>query len=519
MFKVNSPNLYMKRIKSFPTFIRSLEHPKPKNYFSISDMLILLIFLFLGLFSRSFRIAFPPNRVFDEAHFGHFTNQYVKRLYFHDIHPPLGKLLLALMGYLTGYDGQIDFKGDDYKDLHYYSLRSVPSTFSALIPPASFLSMRIFGYSTIASILVAIYLTTESMLIVESHLILIDGFLHAFTVLTILGVSMLDSNPYSKFALIFASLMGGCTFSIKYTGLSVLVFFGAQQFIYYSKSSLVYFFNVHKLDKKPLVGYRSKLRNIISMIKINSKIIFKIPFVKLIGRMLIVLIISFTVMFLTFIIHIIILDYKGEGDGFMPNIFRQTLVYKHMNDMSARTCCMSMRKRVMTLIHVMHRSNMGITASHSASSKWYDWPLARMKSIAYYTRKYHLVLFATPIIWYTAAIGPIICLFLAGFGYFFGNVGLTKLIIWPAGYYASWIPFCLIPRVLFVYHYLVPLIFGCFSFAAALDVLLSNYKKWKSSLFVLIAALTITMYIFFAPWMYAMANFNWGIRTWKSKMF
>lgn len=507
-----------KKIKSFPTFIRSLQHPKPKTFFSLSDMLLLLLFLFIGLFSRSFRIQFPPNRVFDEAHFGRFTNEYIRRTYFHDIHPPLGKLLLALMGYLTNYDGNIDFNGDAYRDLHYFSLRSVPSTFSALIPPASFLAMRMFGYSTIASILVAIYLTAESMLIVESHLILIDGFLHSFTALTILGVAMLESGSHSKFALIFTSIMAGCTFSIKYTGMSVLVFIGAQQFLIFSKSSFLYFFRIQKIDKKTSIKAQNKFQYYLSLIKQYSQMIYNTQIMKLIIRMLFIVLISFSLMIITFIIHIIILDYQGSGDAFMPYKFRQTLVYSN-KDFGRRTCCMSMWDRVKTLIIVMHRSNMGITSQHSASSKWYDWPFARMKSIAYYTRYYNLVLFPTPIIWYTAAIGPIICLFLAIFGYFVGNVGLTKLIVWPAGYYSSWLPFALIPRVLFVYHYLVPLIFGCFSFVVALDVLLSNAKKWKTAIFVLIAIAEILSYIFFAPWTYAMAGYSWSARIWKKKMF
>lgn len=512
----------MKKIKSFPTLIRSLQHPKPKKLFSLSDMLLLILFLFVGLFSRSFRLQYPPNRVFDEAHFGRFTNEYIKRTYFHDIHPPLGKLLLALMGYLTNYDGNIDFNGDYYRDLHYYSLRSVPSTFSALIPPASFLAMRIFGYSTAASILVAVYLTAESMLIVESHLILIDGFLHSFTALTILGVSMLESNPHSKFALIFTAIMAGCTFSIKYTGMSVLVFIGAQQFLIYSKSSLLYFFKIKKIEKKTTMTIpnqiRSKIENYITMIVQYLKIIYNTQVMKLIIQMLIIIIISFSLMILTFIIHIIILDFQGSGDAFMPYKFRSTLVFNR-NDMSRRTCCMSMWERVKTLIVIMHRSNMGITSQHSASSKWYEWPFAKMKSIAYYTRDYNIILFATPIIWFTAAIGPILCIVLAVCGYFFGNVGLTKVIVWPAGYYASWLPFALIPRVLFVYHYLVPLIFGCFSFAVALEVMLSNFKKWKTAIIILIISSEIVMYIFYLPWTNGMAGYNWSIRLWKRKMF
>lgn len=47
---------------------------------------------------------------FDEVHFGKFASKYIKTQYFVDVHPPLAKLLITLMGFVFGYDGQFDFK-------------------------------------------------------------------------------------------------------------------------------------------------------------------------------------------------------------------------------------------------------------------------------------------------------------------------------------------------------------------------------------------------------------------------
>ena len=54
--------------------------------------------LFLGaaaLWTRLYRIGSPASVVFDEQHFGRFCMHYVRRKFFFDVHPPLGKMLLA----------------------------------------------------------------------------------------------------------------------------------------------------------------------------------------------------------------------------------------------------------------------------------------------------------------------------------------------------------------------------------------------------------------------------------------
>lgn len=42
---------------------------------------------------------------FDELHFGKYVGMYVKKIFFFDLHPPLGKLLISGVAYLAGFDG------------------------------------------------------------------------------------------------------------------------------------------------------------------------------------------------------------------------------------------------------------------------------------------------------------------------------------------------------------------------------------------------------------------------------
>lgn len=47
---------------------------------------------------------------FDEVHFGKFTSKYLKTQYYVDVHPPLAKLLITLVAWIRGFDGEFDFK-------------------------------------------------------------------------------------------------------------------------------------------------------------------------------------------------------------------------------------------------------------------------------------------------------------------------------------------------------------------------------------------------------------------------
>lgn len=97
---------------------------------------------------------------FDEVHFGKFASYYLRRTFYFDVHPPLGRLLIALISYVVGYDGHFDFEniGDSYIDnkVPYIKLRSGVAIFGALIPPVVFLIMKNMKFSLPTAIFVAV---------------------------------------------------------------------------------------------------------------------------------------------------------------------------------------------------------------------------------------------------------------------------------------------------------------------------------------------------------------------------
>lgn len=468
---------------------KTMKYPIPVRSFSMTDMMLLITLFFFGFFSRTFRIQYPSARVFDEVHFGKFMNGYIKKLYFFDIHPPLGKLLLALFGWLGSYQANIDFDNstDGYSDLFYHLFRMVPASLASCMPPLSFLAFRCFGFSKVTSLFVGVYLLIESMLIVESRLILIDGILHFFVVLSVLCVSLMNADAFPKAAIVATGIAAGCTFSVKFTGLSIIVFIGAYQFFQVTKGQYLKLF--------------------------KDKDFFKSSFINVLARFLIVLIISIAILFINFAIHIEIFEYPYKHGKSSPNYCPQIRAVNKWKDVG-------LIKSILNLIKEMHRQNQNlINVPHSASSRWHQWPFHKFKAIAYYANHQQtLILHPNPFSWTVAAYGPILCVIVFLVALIFNNICILQILIWPAGYYASFLPFALIKRTTFVYHYLIPLIFGIMSFAVSIEVIFSQYKRTRACIMIILIVSGLASWVFFAPWCYSMTGYSWYSRRWYSGM-
>jgi dolichyl-phosphate-mannose--protein O-mannosyl transferase len=245
----------------------------------------------------------------------------------------------------------------------------------------------------------------------------------------------------------------------------------------------------------------------------------KMPFIVILWKSIVFGVVAVVIMLSCFVIHLIILDYRAADEYFISDAFRQTLVAPRAADFGPRTHGMPLLQRVIELIKIMHTTHMDMTSPHEASSQWWEWPLMLMQSVIYFGERYSVVLHPNPFVWYPAVIGPFIAAVLGVIGYFVGNSDLTALVIWPVGYLSSLLPFALVPRVIFVYHYLVPLIFGIFGFASCMELLMLNVPVARICFFVLWCAVSISFWIFFAPWCYGMCGYDWVIRTWHPWIF
>jgi dolichyl-phosphate-mannose--protein O-mannosyl transferase len=68
------------------------------------DVIFVVVLSALAFATRFGHLSHPNEIVFDEQHFGKFISSYITGKYYFDIHPPLGKMMIAAVGYLAGYN-------------------------------------------------------------------------------------------------------------------------------------------------------------------------------------------------------------------------------------------------------------------------------------------------------------------------------------------------------------------------------------------------------------------------------
>ncbi|ODV67729.1 PMT-domain-containing protein [Hyphopichia burtonii NRRL Y-1933] len=203
---------------------------------ALESWLAPLIFTALSFAVRLYRIGVNDAVVWDEAHFGKFGSYYLRHEFYHDVHPPLGKMLVGLSGYLAGYNGSWDFpSGENYPDyIDYTKMRIFQATFSALCVPLAYFTAKEVGLSIASVWLFSLMVCFESSYVTLGKFILLDSMLLFFTVATVFCFSRFNnfnttagsfSRKWWKW-LLLTGLSIGCTCSVKMVGLFVTTLVG-----------------------------------------------------------------------------------------------------------------------------------------------------------------------------------------------------------------------------------------------------------------------------------------------------
>nr|KAJ3422298.1 Protein O-mannosyltransferase 2 [Polyrhizophydium stewartii] len=151
------------------------------------SIIVALIITVVALWTRLYKISLSPFVVWDEAHFGKFAGYYIKRQFYFDVHPPLGKMLNGLAGLIAGFNGSFEFEsGARYPpELRYSVMRFFNGLFGALMAPLAYYTGIHLHMSQAGAILVATLVIVDNAFCVISRFILLDSMLLFFTTLSV----------------------------------------------------------------------------------------------------------------------------------------------------------------------------------------------------------------------------------------------------------------------------------------------------------------------------------------------
>ncbi|KAF9967504.1 hypothetical protein BGZ70_009266, partial [Mortierella alpina] len=156
----------------------------------------------------------------DEASVGRIVNAYLTGEYAFDAQPPLGKLILAAVASVAGYNGsytfdQADGSASPYPSIPYSSMRAAAT-----------------GHTTLAAMLAATLVAFDNALTANNRRMLLDAPLMCFTAATFMSWTLFTRSSSRPFALSWwlwllatGVFMAGAV-SVKLPGILTAVFVG-----------------------------------------------------------------------------------------------------------------------------------------------------------------------------------------------------------------------------------------------------------------------------------------------------
>lgn len=175
----------------------------------------------IALALRAWRLDFPNEVAFDESLVGRFSSHYFSGEYYFDIHPPHLKLLYAFLAWLGGMPAGYGFPAPEtaYPSSFYVWMRLFPALCGAGLPLAIAGLARQLGAPRLWALAAGWAAALDSALITESRLILNDIPLLFFGCLGwLLFARWRQSRAHASLAL--AALFLAIAASIKWTGLA-----------------------------------------------------------------------------------------------------------------------------------------------------------------------------------------------------------------------------------------------------------------------------------------------------------
>ena len=362
----------------------------------------------IGIWARLYHLGTPSSQVFDEVYFPVFANDYLTHVNFFDVHPPLGKFIIALGVWVFG---NVPF-----------GWRIMPAVFGLGLPVLGGFTWYWWRKERLGALLFAVFLAIETILIVYSRTGLMDG-IQTFFILAVFAAAVRIKRPEQ---VVWVALLLGMACGVKWISLGVIV-------------PVLY------------VMWRRKLL---------------LPFL-----------LSVPVVLAAYLVVVVVGQaLTGSTDPW------QGMVLWHQQAWGYQ---------------------LGLTATHPWSSKWWSWPLMLRPVLFYYQsddqgRIMMITALGNPILWWSSTAAVVVSLFVVINAWW--QAGWRKMLEHPLvplllGWSALFLPFIPVHRVMFIYHYLP-------SYAFAMLMLTDLLGRiWKRSPWpvVLFVAVVLGISIYYLP--------------------
>jgi len=477
----------------------------------------------LGFFTRFFSLGFPSIVIFDEAHFGLYATKYFSHQYYFDIHPPLGKMLFALAGWIGKIEPNFNFEvGTHYGDFNFIALRTLTAFFGSLLVILIYFFVKELGFPRRAAFISGFFVLFDNAILVQSRLILMDIILVFFIFLTFYLYFLSKRYAFFSFRWKLSRLLSGISLgaaiSVKLIGLGAL---GAIL--------ILLFFEEKILSKTK----REKLFNLATF-----------------------LFLPFLLYFLIYTLHFHLLPLRcTQNCGSVLDYYlkeEKLLVKKGLSvppfltNFNTPPSGNILSKFVKTNVFAL-ATNVGGGQIYYYQSDWFSWPFI-VRPIQYFPNFYsqysnkfqddnnsHIYFLGNPLVWWFGILG-IIGIFYLGIKNFFlkFKLNLPKVFYFKnlsfliLGYLIFFVSFASIARFALMYHYLTALIFSIIIFSiffggvlemifgtSPKDKLLFSSKKANFIFFGLLIIIFIS-FLFFSPLTY---GFHISKEAFQSRMW
>jgi len=454
------------------------------------EWILILILIILAGVTRFLYLGHPKEVVFDEVYFTKWVTNYFKGDFYFDIHPPLAKMMLAASAKVFGYTdlGNANFItqiGDEYTTNFYKFLRGMEAFFGVvLILSVYALGKRMFKNKW-PGFLAALLVIFDNAILVQSRFIFTDVFLLAFGVIGLYFIYRLKEhkklNGDAWLDLFFAALFLTASVLVKWTA---LVFLGAGIFVLFLNHCL---------------GKAGKIKLFIKEITLI---------------MLIFVIVYFGV----FAVHLLSLPNTGgpNADAFLSARSQSALLG---NQYYGKYQPPSLTYRIIELNLIMFKANAGLNANHPYSSKWYSWPIM-FRPIFDWNKindngsNSKIYLIGNPLIWWLGFLAVIFAFLFLFYELRFKEktIYFQPLLVLCFGYLLNLLPYLIITRPAFLYHYFPSFIF----MSLITGFLLWIFLEQKPLIIIFIFVVLVSAFIYFAPLSYGlpMTDVEYNARVW-----